>query len=75
MSQCPFGDPLCPCPDGLACHYVDLPDSPAMARVMVNGVPVIGKVQTLPDGWEDRGERITLLGVPEGERGMELPED
>lgn len=27
---CKFGDPTCPCPDGLACHYVDLPDSPAM---------------------------------------------
>jgi hypothetical protein len=32
---CPFGDPFCPCQDGgpgsLACHYVDLPGSPAMA--------------------------------------------
>lgn len=18
---CPYGDPLCPCPDGLLCHY------------------------------------------------------
>jgi hypothetical protein len=27
---CPFGDPLCPCPDGDPCHYVDLPGSPAM---------------------------------------------
>lgn len=27
---CAFGDPFCPCQDGLACHYVDLPGSPAM---------------------------------------------
>lgn len=27
---CPFGDLYCPCQDGLACHYVDLPGSPAM---------------------------------------------
>lgn len=30
-ARCRFGDPACPCPDGLACHYVDLPGSPAMA--------------------------------------------
>jgi len=27
---CPFGDPYCPCQDGDACHYIDLPGSPAM---------------------------------------------
>ena len=27
---CPHGDPTCPCPDGLACHYEDIPGSPAM---------------------------------------------
>lgn len=27
---CAFGDPFCPCQDGDACHYVDLPGSPAM---------------------------------------------
>jgi hypothetical protein len=27
---CPFGDPYCPRQDGDACHYVDLPGSPAM---------------------------------------------
>jgi len=26
---CPFGDPFCACSDGLACHYVDYPNSPA----------------------------------------------
>ena len=30
-AACAFGDPTCPCQDGDACHYVDLPDSPAMA--------------------------------------------
>jgi len=30
VSKCAFGDPLCPCQDGDPCHYVDLPDSPAM---------------------------------------------
>jgi hypothetical protein len=67
---CPFGDPYCPCVDGDACHYVDLPGSPAMARVSVNGIPVIGSIHTLPVDWEDRG---TLLGVPEGEQGVRLP--
>lgn len=23
---CPYGDRLCPCPDGLACHYLDTPE-------------------------------------------------
>lgn len=27
---CAFGDPYCPCQDGDACHYVDVPGSPAM---------------------------------------------
>lgn len=26
---CPHGDPCCPCPDGLACHYETYGDSPA----------------------------------------------
>jgi hypothetical protein len=21
LECCPYGDPTCPCPDGLACHY------------------------------------------------------
>lgn len=25
MSDCPGHDPLCPCQDGLVCHYVDDP--------------------------------------------------
>jgi hypothetical protein len=41
-----------------------------MARVSVNGIPVIGSIHTLPVDWEDRG---TLLGVPEGEQGVRLP--
>jgi len=32
---CPFGDPLCPCQDGDACHYRDLPGSPAMQRTIM----------------------------------------
>ncbi len=28
--QCPGNDPTCPGHDGDACHYEDLPDSPAM---------------------------------------------
>lgn len=28
---CPFGDPFCPCQDGMICHYVDAPGSPAMS--------------------------------------------
>lgn len=27
---CKGGDPFCPCQDGDACHYVDMPGSPAM---------------------------------------------
>jgi hypothetical protein len=30
LLRCKFGDPYCPCQDGDACHYVDLPGSPAM---------------------------------------------
>ncbi len=56
---CPFGDPYCPCPDGDACHYVDLPGSPAM---------------TPPEG-EDVRLPPNLVGVPEGQGGVELPED
>lgn len=26
---CPHGDPTCPCPDGLGCHYETYGDSPA----------------------------------------------
>lgn len=29
MTPCIGHDPGCPCQDGLACHYVDLPGSPA----------------------------------------------
>lgn len=28
--ECIGNDPYCPCQDGFACHYVDLPGSPAM---------------------------------------------
>lgn len=27
--ECPYGDRHCPCPDGLACHYVDVGSSKA----------------------------------------------
>lgn len=30
LSACPYGDPTCPCPDGLACHYQDSHGTPAM---------------------------------------------
>lgn len=30
LTACAFGDPTCPCPDGLACHYVEHDDTPAM---------------------------------------------
>lgn len=55
MTACAFGDPTCPCQDGDACHYIDLPGSPAMATVEVNGVPVEGTIHTLAEGWEDHG--------------------
>lgn len=29
---CPHGDPACPCPDGLACHYEPAGDTPAWPR-------------------------------------------
>lgn len=29
-TACIGNDPYCPCQDGFACHYVDLPGSPAM---------------------------------------------
>ncbi len=29
-TECPYGDPTCPCPDGDACHYVADADTPAM---------------------------------------------
>lgn len=38
---CPFGDLYCPCQDGLACHYVDLPDSPAMTPPTPEEIEVI----------------------------------
>lgn len=27
LRRCPHGDPTCPCPDGLTCHYVDDPET------------------------------------------------
>ena len=30
MSRCIGNDPYCPCQDGDACHYADMPGSPAM---------------------------------------------
>jgi hypothetical protein len=56
--RCPVGDETCPCPDGDACHYADMPGSPAMARVTMNGVSVIGRTYDLPEGWEDRGVAV-----------------
>ena len=32
MKACIGNDPYCPCQDGDACHYVDLPGSPAFVR-------------------------------------------
>jgi len=32
MKPCVGNDPYCPCQDGDACHYVDIPGSPAFAR-------------------------------------------
>ena len=29
MTACPGNDPGCPCQDGNACHYRDIPESPA----------------------------------------------
>ena len=37
MSTCPGNDPGCPCQDGDACHYRDMPGSPGLS--------------TTPDGW------------------------
>lgn len=42
ITVCLFGDPTCPCQDGDACHYVDLPGSPAMTppgRSTLLGIP------------------------------------
>lgn len=57
---CPFGNPTCPCQDGDACHYVDLPGSPAMRP---------------PEQGEDIDLPPSLIGVPPGEGGVRLPED
>lgn len=37
---CPFGDPLCPCQDGLRCHYVD--DPVDGTKAMTPPAPVVG---------------------------------
>lgn len=61
---CPHGDPTCPCQDGDACHYVDLPGSPAMPadQAELNRQDAATELQT-------------LLGVPPGTQGVQLPED
>lgn len=33
MTECKYGDPMCPCQDGDACHYEAYPGSPAVPCV------------------------------------------
>lgn len=61
---CPHGDASCPCQDGDACHYVDLPGSPAM--------PAPDTVEL--NAQDAATELQALLGVPDGTKGVQLPE-
>jgi len=46
---CPYGDPYCPCQDGNACHYVDLPGSIAMKRPKKSSA-FVGRLQGMVAG-------------------------
>lgn len=44
MSICPHGDPFCPCPDGLACHYEgdSTSSDPAVRPMPCPSMPGVG---------------------------------
>jgi hypothetical protein len=61
---CAFGDPYCPCQDDDACHYVDMPGSPAMK-------PPVPDIAEKPDPETDPYFIDRAIGQRENFRGWE----
>jgi hypothetical protein len=62
-ATCSHGDPTCPCPDGLACHYEG---DDAMRCPSMPNAPLGGHCHVEGCRWEtsESGERCGLLSLP-----------